>query len=84
MQESYTGSHRIKRLSPQQIRKMKENMRKVPLIQAKSDQYHQSEAEHAEHLLNTIEQETPIVSQLIKSEKTEKLSRFQKIKKYLF
>ena len=37
MQETYNGNSRKIKLSPQEIRKMKENMQKVPEIQKKSD-----------------------------------------------
>lgn len=85
MYESYTWASRIKRLSPQQIKQMKEHMRKVPLIQAKSDHYHQTEAQQAESLLDQVLQSSPDNSPpQHKDPQTNKLSWFQKIKKYLF
>ena len=53
MQESYWWGGRVKRLSPAQIRKMKENMRKVPEIQKKSELYHRNEELAAEDILAT-------------------------------
>lgn len=52
MQEHYMWNQRVKRLTPAQIRKMKENMKKVPLIQKKAEQYHDSESLLADELLN--------------------------------
>ena len=44
----------VKRLSRAEIRKMKENMQKTPLVQEKSNKYHRLEEEKAEKLLTTI------------------------------
>ena len=43
MQESYSGSNRRIKLSSREIRKMKENMKKVPEIQKKAESYHRFE-----------------------------------------
>ena len=43
MQESYNWGKGIRKLSKIEIRKMKENMQKTPLIQEKSDRYHRKE-----------------------------------------
>ena len=45
----------MKRLSRDEIRKMKENMQKTPLIQKQAEQYHNKESKEAESLLNKIE-----------------------------
>ena len=45
----------MKRLSRDEIRKMKENMQKAPLIQKQAEQYHNKESKEAEALLNKIE-----------------------------
>lgn len=55
----------MKRLSRDEIRKMKENMQKTPLIQEKSDRYHRKEILEAETILEEIE--TPSLT--IKQEK---------------
>lgn len=84
MQEFYNWSGQIKRLSPHQIRKMKENMRKVPEIQKKSEIYHLSESENAEKLLNQYMEKED--NHQIKNTSTngEKITVWQKIIKYLF
>ncbi len=46
-----------RRLTPKEIAKMKENMRKAPIIQKKSEIYHQKEQEAAEELLKKIDKE---------------------------
>ena len=48
----------VKRLSRAEIRKMKENMQKTPLVQEKSNRYHRLEEEKADNLLNSIINET--------------------------
>lgn len=62
---------------------MKENMRKVPEIQKKSDLYHRQEAESAEQLLSQID-ETPSTRKRSLQQPTPKSSRWDKIKNYLF
>ncbi|MDR0607356.1 MAG: hypothetical protein LBG52_03185 [Candidatus Peribacteria bacterium] len=47
----YGGKQRTKHYSPQQIRKMKENMRKIPKIQAKAEQYQKKEEQEADRIL---------------------------------
>lgn len=58
MQEQYYSAFRVKKLSPAAIRKMKENMQKVPLVQAQSEAYHQKEEEKAEKLLTHLTSES--------------------------
>lgn len=88
MQESYWWGGRVKRLSPAQIRKMKENMRKVPEIQKKSDLYHRNEELAAEDILATqldwtVEEKE--VNQANLESPTEKTkTRWEKIKSALF
>ncbi len=41
-------------ISPQELKKMKKNMKKVPIIQEKSDSYHRKEEQEAEHILSKI------------------------------
>ncbi|GHV21652.1 hypothetical protein FACS1894176_05350 [Bacteroidia bacterium] len=56
MTEHYHGgSQKTKHYSPRQIKKMKENMKKVPKIQEKSDQYQKKEEAEAEKLLQQLE-----------------------------
>ena len=77
----------VKRLSRAEIRKMKENMQKTPLVQEKSNKYHRLEEEKAENLLNSIVNETDNISNdnVNKKESEEKkLWLIDKIKKYLF
>lgn len=77
----------VKRLSRAEIRKMKENMQKIPLVQEKSKEYHRLEEEKAEKLLTSIVNETDNISKnnVIMEEKEEKkLWLIEKIKKYLF
>ena len=88
MQESYWWGGRVKRLSPSQIRKMKENMRKVPEIQKKSELYHRNEELAAEDILATQLDSTPEKKEINKlhlespNEKTK--TRWEKIKSALF
>lgn len=77
----------IKRLSRAEIRKMKENMQKTPLVQEKSNKYHRLEEEKAEKLLTSIvNEEENISKRLIEKEEksTKKLWLIDRIKKYLF
>ena len=77
----------VKRLSRAEIRKMKENMQKTPLVQEKSNKYHRLEEEKAENLLNSIVNETDNISKdnvNIKENEEKKLWIIDKIKKYLF
>ena len=77
----------VKRLSRAEIRKMKENMQKTPLVQEKSNKYHRLEEEKAENLLNSIVNETDNISKdsvNIKESEEKKLWIIDKIKNYLF
>ena len=77
----------IKRLSRAEIKKMKENMQKTPLVQEKSNKYHRLEEEKAEKLLTSIVNEEENISKRVieKEEKsTKKLWLIDRIKKYLF
>ena len=60
MQENYSGSNRRIKLSSREIRKMKDNMKKVPEIQKKADSYHRFEEEEAEELLKDITENSSI------------------------
>lgn len=84
MQEKYASNTGIKRLSRAEIRKMKENMQKVPFVQEQAERYHRSEAKQAEQLLEniqSIENQKPI-PKMKKQEK--KIWFLQKLKNYLF
>ena len=79
----------VKRLSRAEIRKMKENMQKTPLVQEKSNRYHRLEEEKAEKLLTSLigDNEKANKHETISKEKKEiekKLGLISKIKKYLF
>ena len=77
----------VKRLSRTEIRKMKENMQKTPLVQEKSKEYHRLEEENAEKLITSIVNESDNIkkNKVIIEKKTEKkLWLIEKIKKYLF
>ena len=77
----------VKRLSRAEIRKMKENMQKTPLVQEKSNRYHRLEEEKADNLLNSIVNETDNVGKdnvNIQESEEKKLWLIDKIKKYLF
>lgn len=50
----YVWGNHPQRLSPGEIKKMKKNMKKVPIISLKSDIYHQKEQQEAEHILDNI------------------------------
>lgn len=50
----YVWGKSVKRLSKREIEKMKKNMKKVPIIQIKSDIYHDKEVLEAEKLLSNI------------------------------
>ena len=88
MQESYWWGGRVKRLSPSQIRKMKENMRKVPEIQKKSDLYHRNEELAAEDILATQLDSTPEKKEInkphLESPTEKRKTRWGKIKSALF
>jgi len=77
----------VKRLSRAEIRKMKENMQKTPLVQEKSNRYHRLEEEKADNLLNSIINETDNVGKdnvNIQESEEKKLWLIDKIKRYLF
>ena len=88
MQESYWWGGRVKRLSPSQIRKMKENMRKVPEIQKKSELYHRNEELAAEDILTTQLDSTVENKRIEKTEFEPSIAkektRWEKIKSALF
>lgn len=50
----YRGGTYKKRVDPKEIEKMKKNMKKVPIIEYKSDIYHLKEEQEAEKLLAKI------------------------------
>lgn len=84
-EQYYWWWNSVKKLSRSEIRKMKENMKKTPLVQEKSNIYHRLEEEKAENLLKSIIDETEQGSNNIKEyEEQEKLWLIQRIKKYLF
>ena len=76
----------VKRLSKSEIRRMKENMQKTPLVQEKSNKYHRLEEQKAEKLLNNIVEEINITdnNKVIEENTDKKLWLIEKIKKYLF
>ena len=88
MQESYWWGGRVKRFSPSQIRKMKENMRKVPEIQKKSELYHRNEELAAEDILTTQLDSTVENKRIEKTEFEPSIkkgeTRWEKIKSALF
>ena len=57
-EQYYWWWNSVRRLSRSEIRKMKENMQKTPLVQEKSNKYHRIEEEKAENLLKSIIDET--------------------------
>ncbi len=55
MQETYSNGKQGKRwISHKELEIIKKNMKKVPIIQKKSQEYHQIEEQEAENLLNKI------------------------------
>ena len=88
MQESYWWGGRVKRLSASQIRKMKENMRKVPEIQKKSELYHRNDELAAEDILATQLDSTPEKKEVnkphLESSTEKEKTRWGKIKSALF
>ena len=78
MQENYSGSNRRIKLSSREIRKMKDNMKKVPEIQKKADSYHRFEEKEAEELLKDITEDSSIKP--TEYSNTEKPSLREKIK----
>jgi len=84
-EQYYWWWNSVRRLSRSEIRKMKENMQKTPLVQEKSNKYHRIEEEKAENLLKSIIDETEQRNNNLKEEEEQKkLWLIQKIKKYLF
>ena len=84
-EQYYWWWNSVRKLSRSEIKKMKENMKKTPLVQEKSNIYHRLEEEKAENLLKSIIDETEQGSNNIKEyEEQEKLWLIQRIKKYLF
>ena len=84
-EQYYWWWNSVRRLSRSEIRKMKENMQKTPLVQEKSNKYHRIEEEKAENLLKSIIDETEQRNDNLKEEDEQKnIWLIQKIKKYLF
>ena len=84
-EQYYWWWNSVRRLSRSEIRKMKKNMQKTPLVQEKSNKYHRLEEEKAENLLKSIIDETEQRNDNLKEEEEQKKIRLiQKIKKYLF
>ena len=84
-EQYYWWWNSVRKLSRSEIKKMKENMQKIPLIQEKSNKYHHLEEEKAENLLKSIIDETEQRNDNLKEENEQKnLWLIQKIKKYLF
>lgn len=52
---AYVWGHYVQRLSSREIAKMKKNMKKVPVIQLKSEIYHNKEINDAESILEHID-----------------------------
>ncbi len=50
----YRGGTYKKHISSKEVEKMKKNMKKVPIIELKSDLYHLKEEQEAEKLLSTF------------------------------
>ena len=84
-EQYYWWSGWVKRLSRTEIRKMKENMQKTPLVQEKSNNYHRIEEEKAEKIMDDIINEAHS-SKKIEEEKEEvkNIWFFERIKNYLF
>jgi hypothetical protein len=59
---------------------MKKNMRKVPLIQEKSDLYHQVEEQEADHIIQTIDHNHEHEQHREQKDKQEKKSWLQQLK----
>lgn len=68
-------------ISKSHIKNMKKNMRKVPIIQIKSDIYHKKEDVEAENIISSIDKEstTSIVIDVNNRNKTENTSWFEKL-----
>lgn len=84
MQEHYSWWGSIRKLSKTEIRKMKENMQKTPLIQEKSDRYHDKEVLEADLLLESVEIQSSSKESHHKPLTPKKIWFFQKLKAYLF
>lgn len=84
--EQYSSRSRTKRLSVAELRKMKENMQKVPVIKAKEKKYWTQESWKIENLMQDLENiSTPQIqtsSDLV--EKNASPGMLQRIKKLLF
>lgn len=84
MQEQYHWGNRIKKLSKHEIKKMKENMQKTPIIQEKADQYHRLEGEEADKLLEHLEYEQNITKKEPIKENKKKIWFLKQLKLYFF
>ncbi len=84
MQEQYRWNSGIKRLSKSEIRKMKENMQKTPLIQKKAEQYHRLEGQEADKLLEHLEYEQHTGKKEPIQETKKKIWFFKQLKLYFF
>ena len=58
---TYRWGNYVQHLSPREIAKMKKNMKKVPVIQLKSDIYHSHEVNEAENILGSISNHTEAI-----------------------
>ncbi len=90
--ETYTWSSGKRYISPEELEQIKENMQKVPEIQAKSDAYHQKEELKAEiefeqaqkNIKNTEEIIETKKLQTNEAQKSRRQKLYQKIKNLYF
>lgn len=61
---TYSWGNYTQHLSSRQIATMKKNMKKVPVIQLKSDIYHKTEEQEAENILENIPHTHPSTVQI--------------------
>lgn len=85
MIENFISSDWQTQLSQREIQEMKKNMQKVPIIQAKSNEFHQKEALKAEIEFEEAQKNIKNTEEIIITEnhEKEKLSRRKKIIKQL-
>ena len=86
IREQYINPGRVKKLSPKELRKMQENMQKVPTIQKIEKKYHEEEKRNADVIIKKLEKAPSSEEKIINknAHQKEKETIWKKLKNYLF
>lgn len=84
--DQYINSGTVKKLSAKELRKMQENMQKVPTIQKKEKKYYEKEKKSADEIIKKLEKAPSSAEKIINNNahQEEKETIWKKLKNYLF